>query len=177
MKLKLALVLMALVTSSALVASTPAQEPATRVGRTIFATTAPPEAPQPAPVPPPPPVVTTTVNSSGFYQVGPDVARPLVARWSVAPEDANLAREADQLARALGEAKSDTERDKIKTQLGELLKQQFDQRQKRHEREIADLEAQVKKLKDLVAKRQENRREIIAQRLDQIVRESQGLGW
>ena len=122
-----------------------------------------------------PPGVTLTVTSNGVYQVGPRVSRPYVVSWNV--NEANLTHETDQLARQLGEAKSDTERDKIKTQLGEHLKQQFDQRQKRHESEIAELEAQVKKLKDLVAKRQENRREIIAQRLDQIVRESQGLGW
>jgi hypothetical protein len=32
-------------------------------------------------------------------------------------------------------------------------------------------------LKELLAKRQENRREIIANRREQILRESQGLGW
>jgi hypothetical protein len=92
-------------------------------------------------------------------------------------EEANLAREADQLARQLGEAKSDSDRDKLKTRLGEVLEKQFDQRQRRHESEIEALEAQVKKLKDLVQRRQENRREIVGRRLDQVLRESQGLGW
>jgi hypothetical protein len=93
------------------------------------------------------------------------------------PEDASIARETDQLIRQLGEARSDSDRDKLKAKLGEVLEKQFELRQKRHESEIAELEAQVKKLKDLVGKRQENRREIIARRLEQIVRESQGLGW
>ena len=74
-------------------------------------------------------------------------------------------------------AKSDGERDKIKVQLKEVLETQFAARQQRHEKEIADLEAKVKKLKELVAKRQENRREIVANRLDQILRDAQGLGW
>ena len=65
----------------------------------------------------------------------------------------------------------------LKTKLSDLLEKQFDQRQKRHEDEIKQLEAQIKKLKDLVEKRQENRREIITARLNQIVKESQGLGW
>jgi hypothetical protein len=93
------------------------------------------------------------------------------------PEESSLAHEANQLARQLGEAKSEADRDKLRTRLGEVLEKQFDQRQKRHEAEIKALEAQVKKLRDLVEKRQENRREIIARRLDQILRESQGLGW
>lgn len=107
----------------------------------------------------------------------PDGGTTFVARWNAAPKEANFAHEADQLARQLGEARSDTDRDKLKAKLGEVLEKQFDQRQKRHEGEIAELEAQIKKLKDLVAKRQENRREIISRRFEQIIRESQGLGW
>jgi hypothetical protein len=93
------------------------------------------------------------------------------------PEEAKLARVADQLAHQLGEARSDSDRDKLRARLGEVLEKQFDERQRRHENEIKALEAQVKKLRDLVEKRQENRREIIGRRLDQILRESQGLGW
>ena len=92
-------------------------------------------------------------------------------------EDNPLSHQAEQLAQQLAAAKSDSDREKIKGQLAETLEKQFDQRQKRHEEEIKSLEAQVKKLKDLVDKRQENRREIIARRLNQIVKESQGLGW
>lgn len=88
-----------------------------------------------------------------------------------------LSHQAEQLAQQLAAARSDSDRDKLKGQLAEVLEKQFDQRQKRHEEEIKQLEAQIKKLKDLVDKRQENRREIIARRFDQIVKESQGLGW
>ena len=88
-----------------------------------------------------------------------------------------LTSQAEQLAQQLAAAKSDSDRDKIKGQLSETLEKQFDERQKRHEQEIKALEAQVKQLKDLVDKRQENRREIIGARLNQIVKEAQGLGW
>jgi hypothetical protein len=88
-----------------------------------------------------------------------------------------LAQRADELARKLGAAKSETDRSQIKTELSELLEKQFSFRQKRHQEEIAALEAKVKKLKDLVEKRQENRREIIAKRLDQILSNAEGLGW
>jgi hypothetical protein len=88
-----------------------------------------------------------------------------------------LANEATEVARQLGSAKSDADRDKLKTQLSTILEKQFELRQQRHKKEIESLEAQVKKLHDLVDKRQENRREIVAKRLDQVLQEAQGLGW
>ena len=91
--------------------------------------------------------------------------------------DKLLARRTEELARKLGGVKSDSERSEIKTELTENLEKQFDLRQKRHREEIAQLEAKVKQLKDLVEKRQENRREIVAKRLDQILRDAEGLGW
>jgi hypothetical protein len=178
MKWKLALIAMVLAGSGALVASSLAQQPPPPAPA-VYVPSVSVEPAQPHPVPPLPPG-GATVNSNGFYQVQPvglGGGTAYVARWGTAPEEANFAHEADRLARQLGEAKSDTDRDKLKTKLGEVLEKQFDQRQKRHEHEIEQLEAQIKKLKDLVAKRQENRREIIGRRLEQILRESQGLGW
>ncbi len=92
-------------------------------------------------------------------------------------EEAQLATQAGHIAHQLTSASSDTDRDKLKTQLSTVLEKQFELRQQRHKKEIESLEVQVKKLRDLVDKRQENRREIIAKRLDHILRESQGLGW
>jgi hypothetical protein len=97
--------------------------------------------------------------------------------WAVTGEASGLSSQAEQLAQQLAAAKSDSDRDKIKGQLAEILEKQFDERQKRHEEELKALETQVKKLKDLVDKRQENRRDIIRARLAQIEKEAQGLGW
>jgi len=97
--------------------------------------------------------------------------------YAITNEEAGLSHQAEMLAQQLGTARSDSDRDKIKGQLSELLEKQFNERQKRHEAEIKQLEEQIKKLKDLVDKRQENRHQIITDRLNQIVRESQGLGW
>jgi hypothetical protein len=91
--------------------------------------------------------------------------------------EAELMTQTNVLIRELEAADSVSQRESAKTKLNELLAKQFDLRQERHEREIKALEAQVKKLKELVQKRQENREEIIARRLDQLVRESQGLGF
>lgn len=92
-------------------------------------------------------------------------------------EETSLNRQADGLAQELASADSDSKRSAIKTKLSELLGKQFDARQKRHKQEIEALETQVKKLRELVNKRQESRDEIIARRLEQVLRDSQGLGW
>lgn len=54
--------------------------------------------------------------------------------------------------------------------LSQILEKQFNLRQNCHIDEIKSLEAKVKKLKQLVDKRQENRREVVSKRLDQILR-------
>ena len=95
----------------------------------------------------------------------------------LATEEAALRRQADLLIRQLEAAESEALRHDIKGKLGETLSKQFDAGQKRYGLEIEALEAQIKRLKDLVRKRQENRAEIISRRLDQIVRDSQGLGF
>jgi hypothetical protein len=93
--------------------------------------------------------------------------------WRVQNEEGAIA----PIVHELMNAKSDSEVEKIKVRLDDALEKAFAMRQKRHAHEIEELEAKVKKLKELVAKRQENRREIIANRRDQILRDAQGLGW
>ena len=99
------------------------------------------------------------------------------AQRKLAADEAAIASRATELTRQLEAADSDTSRNEIKAKLREVLGNQFDARQKRHNLEIEALEAQIKKLKDLVQKRQENRVEIIARKFEQIVRESEGLGF
>jgi hypothetical protein len=122
---------------------------------------------------------------------GPDIrpdADPFLASQTSMPtpdpalkqlktEEAAFEYQIDSLIRQLWIADSDARRDDVKTKVGEALGKQFDVRQKRHGIEIETLEARVKKLKQLVQKRQENRVEIISRRLDQVVRDSQGLGF
>jgi hypothetical protein len=108
---------------------------------------------------------------------GLSVVKPDVDPVVISDEDVALERQVNALARQLEATESDARRDEIKAKLGEALGKQFDLRQKRHGLEIEALEARVKKLGQLVRKRQENRAEIISRRLDQLVRESQGLGF
>jgi hypothetical protein len=114
----------------------------------------------------------------GFGQAGPGgVYYPVGGElYGQRSEEMEMARQCDSLVRQL--AKADVaEKDKIKTKLTEAIDKQFDARQKRHEAEITALENQVKKLKEMVQKRQENRKDIVSKRFEQLIRESEGLGW
>jgi hypothetical protein len=95
----------------------------------------------------------------------------------LAAAEAALAHEAEQLKRSLEQSKTDSKKSEIRTKLAENLGKQFDLRQKRHGLEIEALETQVKKLKELVRRRQESREDIISRRVDQLLREVDGLGW
>jgi hypothetical protein len=83
----------------------------------------------------------------------------------------------NELIQQLGAVTDAAQRQALTAKLNEQVAKQFDARQARHKHEIEALEAQVEKLKGLVQKRQENRAEIISRRVDQIVRDSQGLGF
>ena len=160
MKAKLSIGLLATLGVSALLASALAQQPAPQPGHNLFA--------------------RDTSGSGMSSQAGFPFGQNQnfgSAQLTFSDAERTLIHRADELAKKLGETKSETDRSQIKTELQELLEKQFGLRQKRHQEEIAALEAKVKKLKDLVEKRQENRREIIAKRLDQILSNAEGLGW
>jgi hypothetical protein len=108
----------------------------------------------------------------GFPGAGhdPDMVKLMAA-------EAAAQREAAGLVKEYGRSEKEEQRDKIKTKLSEVLGKQFDLQQKRRDRELARLEAQVKKLRDLMKKRSDARQTIVDKRLDQLIREAEGLGW
>jgi len=78
-----------------------------------------------------------------------------------------------QYARDQDEAK----RGAVKTKLAAALDKQFELQQQRREIEAAQIEAQIKKLRELMKKRSDARQTIVQKRLDQLVNEADGLGW
>lgn len=80
-----------------------------------------------------------------------------------------------KLAQQIANSKIDGERIELEQKLRELLTKQFDDRQRRHEQEIVQLETQVKRLKELIQKRHEKKAEIIDERAKQVIRDAQGL--
>ena len=83
--------------------------------------------------------------------------------------------------KSLGEWKAapgtGADRKKIEQQLRQSLKEQFDARMSVHQKEIEQLEAKVKKLREQLELRRKKQDEIVDFRLQQLLREAQGLGW
>ena len=92
-------------------------------------------------------------------------------------EESKAAGEASHWMKEYAGADNEDKRAKIKTKVQEALGKQFDAQQKRRDLELTRLEAQTKKLRDLMKKRTDARTTIIEKRLDQLLREADGLGW
>ena len=73
--------------------------------------------------------------------------------------------------------KDENERARIAKELPGLIAMQFDARQEARERELKQLEDQLQKLKELHAKRGQQKEQIIDERVRQLLREADGLGW
>ncbi|HVC98765.1 MAG TPA: hypothetical protein VND64_34190 [Pirellulales bacterium] len=91
--------------------------------------------------------------------------------------DAQMQQKSQALLGQYAEAGDDEQKSKIKEQLAEALEQQFSVQQQLREREVAKIEARVKKLRQTIDKRNGAKRSIIDKRLDQLIREAEGLGW
>lgn len=84
-----------------------------------------------------------------------------------------------ELHKAIDEYKSAEEKEKpAKLEaITKLVTEQFDARQKARDTELKELEAKLKKLRDTHAKRESEKDVIIKDRVRQITRDSDGLGW
>ncbi len=82
-----------------------------------------------------------------------------------------------ELAKKLAEAKDDDAKAKLRDELKAALAKAFDDRLKGQEKQVADLEAQLKRLKEMVSKRREAKADIVTDRLASLEKEAKGLGW
>jgi len=94
----------------------------------------------------------------------------------LAQDNAQLTAEIQQMAVLLRDANDET-RGEIETKLNEKVAQQFDVRQQMRERQLAALEEQVQRLRGIHNERGMQRDRIINDRVQQLVREAQGLSW
>jgi hypothetical protein len=118
----------------------------------------------------PPPVPSATVRRGG----------PLGGEGSstsLRSQDYEFGRQAESLAAQFGAAKDGVDRDKIRTLLREVLDKQFAVHHQRREEELAKLEARVRSLREILTKRSEQRQTIVDRRLEQLIRDAEGLGW
>lgn len=110
-----------------------------------------------------------------FYSVAGVVVDPQSAQLHAA--ESKLAQSARKLLAQYSSSEDTTERTKIRGQLRGALETQFDLQRKHRERELVQLEEKLKKLNDLLRKRNEARQTIIDRRLDQLTVDADGLGW
>ena len=100
------------------------------------------------------------------------------SRFSSTSTPADAAEgEAQNLLAKYTKSTDEKARAETRAALAKVLERQYDLRQKAAESEVAQLEAQVQRLRDLIQKRQQARQEIVQKRLDQLLREAEGLGW
>jgi hypothetical protein len=116
-------------------------------------------------------------NAQPLYSLGtgPGGQNPEVAK--LLNEEGKFDREAHSLAQEYARSSNETDRAKTKAKLTDVLGKEFDMQQKRRNLELESLEAQVKKLRELMKKRNDARTVIVDKRLDQLVSQAEGLGW
>ena len=116
----------------------------------------------------PAPRTTLTRSSSGVTSAIADLARVQV--------DNSLDEKVAGLLRQLKSVEG-VEREGFFAELKSYVGAQFDQRQEGKARELKALEEQLAKLKEIHNKRTQQRDKIVADRVQQIIREVDGLGW
>jgi hypothetical protein len=140
---------------------TPPQPPA--------ALPAPPEAPEPL---------------GDFGGAGPFIVGHGGMSWGGRHHNHRLSeaeiKELEALRQGIGKlksAKNDTEKAALTKQISQLLDKSFERDMQRREKQISDVEARIKKLRDQIEKRKKAKDDIISLRLKTIVNEADGLGF
>jgi hypothetical protein len=82
-----------------------------------------------------------------------------------------------QLARDYVKAEKEDAKKEIRKKLAESLAKQFDQHIQQQQKELDELEKQITSLRDIVKKRVAGKNDIIERRIDQLVKDAEGLGW
>jgi hypothetical protein len=83
----------------------------------------------------------------------------------------------NELVRKWKAAEDDDAREKAQDEIRAALKEAFESRLTAHEQQIQELELEVKRLREQLERRREKQDEIVDFRLQQVLREAQGLGW
>ncbi len=113
------------------------------------------------------PAVTTTMASRMMQMMGDQRSRA----------DQDREAESRKLVLAYSQAEDEKQRAKILEDLTKVISENFDTRQEFRERELKALEEQVRKLRELQQRRAKEKDQIVRDRIRQLVRDSDGLGW
>lgn len=125
----------------------------------------------------PPSISATDFAEFASHRTAPSLTASTSASWS-ALDVQELIRQILRLrATPIRTPELESEINRLGKVIEMNLGQEFDARQNRYDEELKQLEAKVQKLKDLARRRQEARGQIINRRLEQLLRDAEGLGW
>lgn len=93
--------------------------------------------------------------------------------------DHQLEQESRTLVNELAQSPEDdaNARDQLKQKLRDTLERQFEAQQRIRETEVTRIEARVKKLREMIDKRNGARRTIVDRRQQQLMDDAEGFGW
>jgi hypothetical protein len=128
------------------------------------------------------PVPATATGVPNYFYYGkklvagePQAADPETAK--LMKSDHALSEQILALASRLKEVTDRDDLEEAEKKLLDLVTNQFEVRQSLRERQLAQLEAQLKRLRAVHEQREDQKDRIIEDRVEQLVREAQGLGW
>ena len=111
-------------------------------------------------------------GSAGMMPGEPDAV--LQAEQEALAEQEN---ETQRLVSEYRQTEDEKERGWIAGELNKAIAKHFDIRQETRERELKQLEAQVRRLRELHDKRTKEKGQIVQDRVRQLLRDADGLGW
>jgi hypothetical protein len=127
------------------------------------------------------------VSGQDGPRVDPSIGTPSRGPAAAKPADSQMQRLLDQesaarhtvaeLVENLTRAENDKDRASLKSQLAKALENEFVAQQARRSLELDRVEAELTKVRERLRKRNDEKQTIIDKRLDQLVREAEGLGW
>jgi hypothetical protein len=114
--------------------------------------------------------------NAGYVLPNPSgAADPEVQKWF---EEAYQAEtEQAQLLAKYAQTTDAKQKAEIKAGLAKVLQRQFDLQLQQREREVSEIEARVRNLREMIEKRKTARQSIVTNRLDQVLNELDGMGW
>jgi hypothetical protein len=89
----------------------------------------------------------------------------------------NVQDQSAQLVHDYVKAEKDDDKKEIRKKLADALGKQFDAHMEQQQKELTALEKQIADLRAILKKRQDAKTDIIDRRMDQLIRDAEGLGW
>jgi len=92
-------------------------------------------------------------------------------------QDYNMGQQAMEILAKYQGTEDSAQREKLRGDLQKIVSEQFDLRQQVRQKELEQLEAQVRRLRAIHGRRQEEKEAIVKDRVQQLLRDAEGLGW